>query len=79
MKSLYQCKICGKQLNSRTTLWRHKKKCVEPNVQLEVAPAVAEPCPPVKYNTALQEAIALCALLREKQKETLRILGCESI
>ena len=23
----YLCSICGIQLNSRTTLWRHKKKC----------------------------------------------------
>lgn len=28
MQKSYDCPNCGKHLNSRTTLWRHKKKCV---------------------------------------------------
>lgn len=51
----HKCDICSKDFGSRTTLWRHKKKCVKESTSTESVDKLSELKQALEENKALRE------------------------
>ena len=45
------CKECGKPFNSRTSLWRHKQKCITSNMTLIKSEVLSIVQTPLRHNS----------------------------